>query len=73
MSTGSTGACEQSAAGRPTHGFALARIAAGDAGVIEIAEHLGVTKQAVGQLVDEPARSGYVEKRPHPSLPEPNR
>lgn len=52
---------------RPTHGFAFTRIAAGDAGITEIAEHLEVTKQAASQLVDELARKGYVEKRPRPS------
>jgi len=51
---------------RPTHGFAFVRIAPGDATVGDVAEHLGVTKQAASQLVDELARKGYVTRRPHP-------
>ncbi|WP_083840839.1 MarR family winged helix-turn-helix transcriptional regulator [Saccharomonospora marina] len=33
---------------------------------VELGEHLGVTKQAAVQLVDELDRRGYVERRPHP-------
>ena len=51
---------------RPAHGFAFARLAAGDATVTELAGHLGVTRQAAAQLVDELAAKGYVERRPHP-------
>lgn len=51
---------------RPTHGFAFARISRGDATVGDVAEHLGVTKQAASQLVDELARKGYVTRHPHP-------
>jgi DNA-binding MarR family transcriptional regulator len=51
---------------RPAHGFAFARIAAGGATVTDLAAHLGVTKQAASQLVDEMVRKGYVERRPHP-------
>jgi DNA-binding MarR family transcriptional regulator len=51
---------------RPTHGFAFVRISAGDATVGDVAEHLGVTKQAASQLVDELVRKGYVTRRPHP-------
>ncbi|WP_424216425.1 MarR family winged helix-turn-helix transcriptional regulator (plasmid) [Streptomyces sp. BI20] len=51
---------------RPAHGFAFARIAAGDATAGALAEHLGVTKQAAAQLVEELVRKGYVERRPHP-------
>jgi DNA-binding MarR family transcriptional regulator len=51
---------------RPTHGFAFVRISAGDATVGDVAEHLGVTKQAASQLVDELTRKGYVTRRPHP-------
>lgn len=52
---------------RPTHGFIFARIASSPVGVTEIADHLGVTKQAASQLVDELVRKGYVNKRPHPT------
>jgi DNA-binding MarR family transcriptional regulator len=51
---------------RPAHGFAFARLAAGDATITELAGHLGVTRQAAAQLVDELAANGYVERRPHP-------
>ena len=51
---------------RPTHGFAFVRISAGDATVGDVAEHLGVTKQAASQLVDELVHTGYVNRRPHP-------
>ncbi|RAG82765.1 MarR family transcriptional regulator [Streptacidiphilus pinicola] len=51
---------------RPAHGFAFARISHGGATTAELAEHLGVTKQASAQLVDELVRKGYVERTPHP-------
>ncbi|MET9816964.1 MarR family winged helix-turn-helix transcriptional regulator [Streptomyces sp. NPDC006355] len=51
---------------RPAHGFAFARLAPGGATVTDLAVHLGVTKQAASQLVDEMVRKGYVERRPHP-------
>ena len=51
---------------RPAHGFAFARLAPGGATVTELAGHLGVTKQAASQLVEELVRKGYVERHPHP-------
>ncbi|WP_329369913.1 MarR family winged helix-turn-helix transcriptional regulator [Streptomyces sp. NBC_01483] len=51
---------------RPAHGFAFARLAPEGATVTDLAAHLGVTKQAASQLVDELVRKGYVERRPHP-------
>ncbi|MFC5905707.1 MarR family winged helix-turn-helix transcriptional regulator [Streptacidiphilus monticola] len=51
---------------RPAHGFAFARISFGDATTAALAEHLGVTKQAAAQLVEELVRKGYVERLPHP-------
>ncbi|MET9217591.1 MarR family winged helix-turn-helix transcriptional regulator [Streptomyces sp. NPDC093221] len=51
---------------RPTHGFVFSRLAPSGATVTEIAEHLGVTRQAASQIVDELERKGYVERRPHP-------
>ncbi|MFC3577342.1 MarR family winged helix-turn-helix transcriptional regulator [Streptomyces yaanensis] len=51
---------------RPAHGFAFARLAPHGATVTELAAHLGVTKQAASQLVDEIVRKGYAERRPHP-------
>lgn len=52
---------------RPAHGFAFARIAPYGATVREVADHLGVTKQAASQLVDELLQKGYVARRPHPT------
>ncbi len=52
---------------RPAHGFAFARLAPDGATVTDLAVHLGMTKQAASQLVDELARKGYVERRPHPA------
>ncbi len=51
---------------RPAHGFAFVRLAPDGATVTELAAHLGVTKQAASQLVDEIVRKGYAERRPHP-------
>ncbi|MEV6773996.1 MarR family transcriptional regulator [Nocardia sp. NPDC051030] len=51
---------------RPSHGFAFVRMAPAGATVVEIAEHLGVTKQAASQLVDELVKKGYAERNPHP-------
>jgi DNA-binding MarR family transcriptional regulator len=52
--------------GRPAWGFAFTRLAPDGATVTELASHLGVTKQAASQLVDEIVRKGYAERRPHP-------
>lgn len=52
---------------RPAHGFAFVRIGAGDATTSDVATHLGITKQAAGQLVDHLVLAGYVERRPDPS------
>jgi DNA-binding MarR family transcriptional regulator len=51
---------------RPAHGFAFARLAPAGATVSELAAHLGVTRQAAAQLVDELVTKGYVQRRPHP-------
>jgi DNA-binding MarR family transcriptional regulator len=51
---------------RPAHGFAFSRLAPDGATVTDLAVHLGVTKQAASQLVEELVRKGYVERRPHP-------
>ncbi|MGW7282880.1 MarR family winged helix-turn-helix transcriptional regulator [Streptomyces sp. NPDC054844] len=52
---------------RPAHGFAFARLAPDGATVTDLAAHLGMTKQAASQLVDELVRKGYAERRPHPA------
>jgi DNA-binding MarR family transcriptional regulator len=51
---------------RPAYGFAFARLAPDGATATDLAAHLGITKQAAGQLVDELVRKGYAERRPHP-------
>ncbi|MFD7436664.1 MarR family winged helix-turn-helix transcriptional regulator [Streptomyces sp. NPDC059861] len=52
--------------GRPVYGFVFARLAPDGATATDLATHLGVTKQAASQLVDELVRKGYVVRRPHP-------
>jgi len=52
---------------RPAHGFAFVRISAGGATAREIGDHLGVTKQAASQLVDDLLAKGYVRREPHPT------
>ncbi|MEU6376171.1 MarR family winged helix-turn-helix transcriptional regulator [Streptomyces sp. NPDC046909] len=51
---------------RPAYGFAFTRLAPDGATVTDLATHLGVTKQAASQLVEELVRKGYVERRAHP-------
>jgi DNA-binding MarR family transcriptional regulator len=51
---------------RPAHGFAFARLAPSGATVSELAAHLGITRQAAAQLVDELVAKDYVARRPHP-------
>lgn len=51
---------------RPAFGFAFARLAPDGATATDLAAHLGVTKQAASQLVDELVRKGYAERHPHP-------
>ncbi|WP_327182218.1 MarR family winged helix-turn-helix transcriptional regulator [Streptomyces sp. NBC_01334] len=51
---------------RPAYGFAFTRLAPDGATITELGAHLGVTKQAASQLVEELVRKGYVERRPHP-------
>lgn len=51
---------------RPAHGFAFVRISQGTATVLDVAEHLGVTKQAASQLVEQLVQRGYVTRNPDP-------
>lgn len=51
---------------RPAHGFAFVRISSGDATVADVAAHLGVTKQAASQLVEQLVQRGYVTREPDP-------
>ncbi len=52
---------------RPAHGFAFSRLAPDGATGQELAEHLGVTRSAASQMIDELEERGYVRRRPHPS------
>lgn len=51
---------------RPVHGFAFARLAESPATTAQLAEHLGVTKQATSELVGYLVRSGYLTRVPDP-------
>ncbi|MGG0238148.1 MarR family winged helix-turn-helix transcriptional regulator [Bacillus rhizoplanae] len=52
---------------RPAHGFMLTRIIPDGATGIELAEYLGITKQAVSKMVDYLEKSGYVMRQTHPT------
>lgn len=52
---------------RPVHGFMFKRMTPNGATGIEIAEFLGITKQAVSKMVDYLEKSGYVMKQAHPT------
>ncbi|MEC0245134.1 MarR family transcriptional regulator [Paenibacillus chitinolyticus] len=52
---------------RPSHGFIFQLISHGGATGIEIASHLGVTKQAASITIDYLEEHGYVNREPHPS------
>ncbi|MCT9931754.1 MarR family winged helix-turn-helix transcriptional regulator [Planotetraspora sp. A-T 1434] len=53
---------------RPAHGYTF-RFLLGrdDATTVDLADHLGVTKQAASKIVAELEGWGYVERRPHPT------
>jgi DNA-binding MarR family transcriptional regulator len=53
---------------RPAHGFAFQYLSVhGGATAVELGEHLGITKQAAVQLVDDLVGRGYVERTAHPT------
>jgi DNA-binding MarR family transcriptional regulator len=52
---------------RPMHGFVLQALRGDGMTSSELAERLGVTKQAAGQIVDDLVARGYLERRPHPA------
>lgn len=52
---------------RPMHGLVFQVLQGAGRTSSELAEQLGVTKQAAGQIIDDLARRGYVERRPHPA------
>ncbi|WP_328723696.1 MarR family transcriptional regulator [Streptomyces sp. NBC_00247] len=52
---------------RPVHGMVFQVLRASGATSSELADRLGVTKQAAGQIVDDLEKRGYVERHPHPA------
>ncbi|MDM5248507.1 MarR family transcriptional regulator [Lysinibacillus sp. G4S2] len=52
---------------RPVHGFMFKCIIPNGATGIEIAEYLGITKQAVSKMVDYLEHRGYVMRKAHPT------
>jgi len=52
---------------RPTHGFAFVRISRGDATMVDVANHLGISKQAASQMVELLVQRGYVDRTQHPT------
>jgi DNA-binding MarR family transcriptional regulator len=52
---------------RPAFGFAFSRLAPDGATGQQLAVHLGVTRSAASQLVDEMEERGYVRRLPHPT------
>ncbi|MFD3699041.1 MarR family winged helix-turn-helix transcriptional regulator [Streptomyces sp. NPDC058646] len=51
---------------RPLHGMTFQVLKGPGATAVELAERLGVTKQAAGQIVDDLEKRGYVRRTPHP-------
>lgn len=51
---------------RPAHGYLFKCITPNGATGIELAEYLGITKQAVSNMVDYLEKSGYVMRKAHP-------
>ncbi|MGM9985970.1 MAG: MarR family winged helix-turn-helix transcriptional regulator [Bacillaceae bacterium] len=52
---------------RPAHGFLFKYIRPDGATGIELAEHLGITKQAISKMVDYLEKGGYVMRQAHPT------
>jgi len=51
---------------RPVHGLAFQALRGPGCTSTELADRLGVTKQAAGQIVDDLENRGYVRRQPHP-------
>ncbi|WP_346939778.1 MarR family transcriptional regulator [uncultured Clostridium sp.] len=52
---------------KPTHGFMFTYITPDGATGIELAEYLGITKQAVSKMVDYLEKNGYIMRKIHPT------
>lgn len=52
---------------RPVHGFAFARLSQAPATTTQLAEHLGITKQATSELVEYLVDRDYLTRVPDPT------
>lgn len=52
---------------RPAHGFAFQLLSFQPVSVNDLADHLGITKQASSQMVEYLEQHGYVFRQPQPS------
>jgi DNA-binding MarR family transcriptional regulator len=52
---------------RPVHGFIFSCISPDGATGIELAEYLGITKQAVSKIIDYLEKNNYVIRKTHPT------
>ncbi|WP_042351541.1 MarR family winged helix-turn-helix transcriptional regulator [Bacillus massiliigorillae] len=52
---------------RPIHGYLFSSLIPNGATGIELANHLGITKQAVSKMIDYLEKCGYVMREPHPT------
>ncbi|MEC0090998.1 MarR family winged helix-turn-helix transcriptional regulator [Paenibacillus macquariensis] len=52
---------------RPVHGFMFKCITPNGSTGVELAEYLGITKQAVSKMVDYLEKCGYVIRKDHPT------
>lgn len=52
---------------RPVHGFMFKRLTPNGATGIELAEFLGISKQAVSKMVDYLEQCGYIIRKAHPT------
>lgn len=51
---------------RPVHGFAFARLSEPPTTAAQLADHLGITKQATSELVQHLVDHGYLTRAPDP-------
>lgn len=52
---------------RPVHGFMFSYMTPNGATGKELAEHLGITKQAVSKIIDYLEKNNYVMRKTHPT------
>ncbi len=53
---------------RPAHGYTFRLLTErADVTAVDLADHLGVTKQAASKIATELETWGYLERRPHPT------